>query len=223
MTYDAIMMSCEGSTSAFRDQKPQTSIDNLTAYADAGGRVFYSHLHLYWLQNMMGYGATANYLGGLNPPPSPATFTVNQAFPKGAAFAQWLQGVGATTTLGELPLTGSEHSVPAVTAPTVEWLSMTNPNNTNNQHSSQALSFNVPLANPEAQQCGRNTFVDLHVKHTVTPTGGTPTGGDDSDPSKPFPTGCSARDMSPQQKAAAFLFFDLTGCVQPNGATPSVP
>lgn len=223
MTYDAVMMSCEGSTSEFRDQKPQTSIDNMAAYANAGGRILFNHLHVYWIQNMMGFGATATYLPGLDPPPSPGTFTVNQAFPKGAAFAQWLTApaVGASSTLGQLSTVGSEHSVTAVTSPTVEWLSMA-PNPNNNQRSSQALSFNTPLTDPEGQRCGRSTFVDLHVKGTVvTPSGNT--GGDDSDPAKPFPTGCSANPISPQQKAVAFLLFDLTACVQPDQVAPVLP
>jgi hypothetical protein len=219
MTYDMVMMSCEGSTSAFRDQKPQTSIDNMAAYANAGGRVLFTHLHLYWLQNMMGFGATANYVGNLDPPPSPANVTVNQSFPKGLAFAQWLQGslVGATTTLGQLSVSGAEHSVTAVTSPTVEWLSMS-PNPSNNQHSSHALSFNTPMTDPEAQQCGRSAFADLHVKFPVGSTG-----GDDSDISKPFPTGCKTNDMSPQQKALGFLIFDLSGCVQPDRLAPTLP
>jgi hypothetical protein len=219
--YDAMMLSCEGSTSQFAAQKPQPSIDNLAAYADAGGRLFFSHLHLYWLQRMAGFSATATYTSGLTPPPSPVTSIVNQTFPKGAALAQWLQNpaVAATTTLGQLPMTGAEHSVTAVTSPTVEWLSLSsNPNN--GQHSSQAISFNTPLADPEASQCGRSMFTDGHFK---TGTADGLAGGDDSDVSKPYPTGCSSRPMSPQLKALAFLFFDLTGCVQPDRLAPSVP
>src|SRR4029079_6769252 len=43
--YDMLWSSCEGSTSKFIDQKPQTSIDNVAAYANGGGRLFFSHLH----------------------------------------------------------------------------------------------------------------------------------------------------------------------------------
>ena len=46
-----VIMSCEGSTSDYVDMKPQTSVDNVTNYANSGGRVFVSHLHFYWLQN----------------------------------------------------------------------------------------------------------------------------------------------------------------------------
>ena len=48
--YDMIGFSCEGSTSKFVDQKPQTSVDNIVAYANSGGRLFFGHYHFYWLQ-----------------------------------------------------------------------------------------------------------------------------------------------------------------------------
>jgi len=219
--YDAMLLSCEGSTSQFSAQKPPASMANVAAYADAGGRLLFSHLHNYWLRNMVGFSATAAYNPNLDPPPNPVTAAVNQAFPKGLAFAQWLNSaaVGASTTLGQLPMNGAEHSVTAVTSPTVEWLSLS-PNPSNGEHSSQAISFNTPLTDPEASQCGRSVFTDGHFK---TSDGGGVGGGDDSDPAKPYPTGCSSRPMTPQLKALAFLFFDLTGCVQPDRLAPSVP
>ena len=36
-------------------------------------------------------------------------------------------------------------------------------------------------------QCGKVVFTDIHIKKSISVGGGT-TGGDDSDPSKPFPT-----------------------------------
>jgi hypothetical protein len=80
------------------------------------------------------------------------------------------------------------------------------------------MTFNAPVADPPAQHCGRVGFTDMHVKQGVVGSG-----GDDSDVSKPFPTGCKLNDMSPQQKAAEFLFFDLGGCIQPDTATPVAP
>ena len=59
-TYDVLVMSCEGSTSKFSAQKPQTSIDNVANYANGGGRLFVSHLHFYWLQKRPDLNSTAD-------------------------------------------------------------------------------------------------------------------------------------------------------------------
>src|SRR6185503_12658805 len=93
-SYDMLMLSCEGSTSKFIDQKPQTSVDNVATYVGTGGRVFLSHLHYSWLTRSAAFNTTATYPGVLTQPPSPIDVTVNQTFPKGAALAQWLATPG---------------------------------------------------------------------------------------------------------------------------------
>jgi hypothetical protein len=216
--YDMLIMSCEGSTSDYVDMKPQTSVDNLTDYANSGGRIFVSHLHFYWLQKRPTDLATATGPFSVMDPLNDVTLTVNQTFPKGLALAQWLQtpAVGATTTLGQLAVSGSEHSVNNVNAPTSEWLYYSSP------RSSQYLSFNTPVGAPEANQCGKVVFTDIHIQKSIS-VGGVTTGGDDSDPGKPFPSGCKTNMMSPQAKALEFLFFDLTSCVEPPTKTPTAP
>ena len=86
------------------------------------------------------------------------------------------------------------------------------------RRSVQYLSFNTPVGTPEAMQCGKAVFTDIHIKQSLN--GG---GGDDSDPSKPFPSGCKANMMTPQAKALEFLFFDLSSCVEPPTAMPQPP
>jgi hypothetical protein len=151
-------------------------------------------------------------------PLNDVTLTVNQTFPKGLALAKWLNGpmVNASPTLGQLAVSGSEHSVNTVNAPTSEWLYYSSP------RSSQYLSFNTPVGTPEAMQCGKVVFTDIHIQKSIS-VGGVTTGGDDSDPSKPFPSGCKTNMMSPQAKALEFLFFDLTSCVEPPGTMPQPP
>jgi hypothetical protein len=77
------------------------------------------------------------------------------------------------------------------------------------------LTFNAPIGVPEAQQCGRAVFSDLHV----STSGAT---GKDS-PGLPFPTGCQVRDLTAQEKAIEFLLFDLTSCVQSDDKVPEPP
>jgi hypothetical protein len=226
--YDAVILSCEGSTSKFVSMKPQSSVDNVQNYADSGGRLFASHLHFYWLQKSMSFNSTASYIGNLNAPgasaSSPVDLTINQTFPKGLALAQWLAGpiVAASTTLGTITVAGSEHSVTGINPPTTEWIYLAhNPNDSQMRRSEQYLSFDTPVGTPEAQQCGKVVFTDIHIKQSVSTISGA--GGDDSDPSKPFPSGCKTNMMTPQAKALEFLFFDLTSCVEPPTTMPQPP
>jgi hypothetical protein len=221
--YDILVQSCEGSTNDYIDMKPQASIDNIANYANSGGRLFLSHLHFYWLQRKMpDFSGTAAYIGNLSMPPPESVLTVNQTFPKGMALAQWLNGAGvrASTTLGQITVSGSEHSVTSVNAPTTEWIYLPSNSNDGSQRrrSSQYLSFNTPVGAPETNQCGKVVFTDIHIKETVGSTG-----GDKAGAANPFPSGCKTNETSPQGKALEFLFFDLSSCLQPDTTTPVPP
>ena len=209
------VLSCEGSTSKYVAMKPRASIDNVANYVNGGGRLFVSHLHFYWLVNRPADLATsATPYDEMDQLGDNINLTVNQTFPKGRALAQWLNtaAVGASPTLGQLTVSGSEHSVNTVNAPTSEWMYLPSP------RSSQYLSFNTPVGTPEEMQCGKVVFTDIHIQKSVGSTG-----GDDSDPSKPFPSGCKTNEMSPQAKALEFLFFDLSACVLPDDDMPVPP
>ena len=54
-------------------------------------------------------------------------------------------------------------------------------------------------------RCGKVVFSDMHVS-----------GDSSSSPDTPFPDSCSNAELTPQEKALAFMFFDIAGCV----ATP---
>ena len=146
--------------------------------------------------------------------------TVNQTFPKGMALAQWLAGpiVAASPTLGQITVSGAEHSVTSVNPPTTEWIYL--PNNPAETKAVRAI--------PELQHTGRNARGDavregrVH-RHPHQANCRHSTGGDDSDPTKPFPSGCKPSMMSPQAKALEFLFFDLTSCVEPPTTNPTPP
>ena len=74
------------------------------------------------------------------------------------------------------------------------------------------LSYNAPLAVPDAQQCGRTVYNDLHVSAT---------GGEKAGP--PFPDYCQKRDLTAQEKAVEFMLFDLSSCVQNDNKKPEPP
>ena len=118
--YDIMLMSCEGGQ--FADVKFPL-IGNIKGFADAGGRIIAGHLQYYWLRNGPApWPSTATYLDPQPDLPDPTSATVNTTFPRGAALADWLVGVGATPTRGSLQLYGATSTVPAVTPPTLTWL-----------------------------------------------------------------------------------------------------
>ena len=210
-TYDMIGFACEGSTSEFISQKPQTSVDNVAAYANSGGRLFLGHYHYYWLQHDTGFASAATIIGpGTNQGPTFA-LTVNQTSTRGQALAQWLAApaVAASTIAGMVTGSGVEHSVTAVNPPTTEWLYLpSNPADTQHRRAVTSMTFATPVGMPAANQCGKVLFADMHIKQS---SGGA--GGDDSDPGKPFPTGCKNNDNTASGKAMEWTFFDLAACL----------
>jgi hypothetical protein len=218
--YDIVMFSCEGG----EDLPPKDDyLANFEDYVNNGGRAFLTHFHYYWLNHgSAAFQGTANYIGNGEDPPSPSTGIINTNFPKGAALADWLMVVGASTVRGELPIYESRNSVKSVVAPTQDWISIPMNSKAQNQPAVQYMTFNTPVGVPVEQQCGRVVDTDLHVGARVG-TGTSAQGGDRSSPMTAYPNGCSTRPMSPQIKALEFIFFDLSACVQPDFQKPTPP
>jgi hypothetical protein len=217
LTYDILMHSCEGGQYA---NVKAPYVANIKRYADSGGRMFNDHLHFYWLRNGPApWPTTAVYLGAQSDLTSPVTATIDTTFPKGAAFGHWMVNTGATPTAGSMALYASQHSVQSTTPPTSQqWMYV--PATGAIQRSVQYLTINTPVEATADKQCGRVVLTDIHVKEAPPPAG---SGKDDSDPTKPFPTGCKATGLSGQAKALEFLFFDLSACIQPDSSTPEPP
>lgn len=202
--YDMMLLSCEGSQ--YPDVKlPYTT--NVKAYADAGGRIIADHLQFYWLKNGPApWPTTATYLGAGLDLPDPTAASVNTAFARGAALADWLTSVGATSTRASLQLYGTQSSVAGVTPPTLAWINATDPTLT--PTSTKLLTFDTPVESL-SNQCGRVAYVDFHVKSTIA----TQNGKDNSNPSLPFPTGCKSTILTQQEQALEFMLFDAGACI----------
>jgi hypothetical protein len=219
--YDMALFECVGNqvTKAAADQ--QRVID----FANAGGRVFATHFSYVWLTNSDG-------TVGSNTAPKPffqtADWQVNQGNFNTAtglvdqtlqgdpgtqarriAFANWLQLVGASTTLGQIPVNvvrkdfNSVSSTPATAAgtPAQQWLySASNP------AGPLHYTFDTPVAYtpdpPPTTQCGRVLYSDFHVS-------------DASSGNATFPSECTVGPMTPQEKTLEFMLFDLASCVGP--------
>lgn len=159
---------------------------NLIAYANAGGRIFATHYSYVWMEypQLFGYvtgdnwGSVATWdhaystLLGMNTSSystqDPLNATLNQNFTKGAAWAQWLVDVGASTSLGALPLHEARHDTTALGATTQDWSAATD---TGSGVSPQAFkpnfTFNTPYPALPANQYGRVVFSDFHVSSSA--------------------------------------------------------
>lgn len=207
--YDILILSCEGDQVAAA--KSPSARSALQSYINSGGRVFASHWHNIWLSGGPApLNTVATFVpnnGGVNfTNPILADINVDPMFEKGVALADWLQSaaVRGTTSRGKLLISNARITTSTLnTALAQVWVTYNN----GGIISPQYFSFNAPVGAPAAKQCGQMVFTDMHV------TGSTL--GDASDPSKPFPSGCSTTDLSPQEKALIFMLFDLTNCLQP--------
>jgi hypothetical protein len=156
---------------------------NLIAYANAGGRVFATHYSYVWLE----YPGYFNYVTGDNwaavatwdhayntifqtmntstyATQDPLNATLDQTFTKGAAFAQWLLDVGASSSLGSLALHETRHDVVTLGTSTQPWSAA---NDTGSGVSPAAFNpsftYNTPYTALPANQYGRVVFSDFHV------------------------------------------------------------
>ncbi len=203
--YDQVIFACVGGT----HRKPIADQQRVMNYANKGGRVFATHLSFVWMNEI----APWSTVGGWNV--NQAEFTsvtadVNTSFPKGAAFAQWLDIVGALTSPNPNPqifIDEARHDLDLpINAPAQRWLSTRKAFAVDKagkaQDSVQLMSFNTEWGKPAAQQCGRAVYSDFHV----TANGEVPT------TNQVFPAECTG-PFSSQEKTLAFMLFDLASCI----------
>ena len=191
--YDMALFACEGSPIT----KPVTAQRNVIDYANAGGRVFTTHFSYTWLYNVAPFSTVATWRVQQTYPANPLTAFIDTSFPRGAAFAQWLGIVGASTGTNQISITDPRHDVDAVVAPTARWIYSNTPRTV------QHLTFNTPVGSAADSQCGRVLFSDFHVS-------GATTGG------VTFPRECSGTALTAQEKVLEFMLFDLASCISPD-------
>lgn len=220
--YDMALFECVGS----RVPKAAADQQRVIDYANVGGRVFATHFSYVWLTNSDG---TANSNTGPKPFSQTADWDVGQGSYASAtgivdqtlqsdnatqtrriAFASWLQGVGASTTLGQIPVNVVRHDFNSVTptpgtksnTPAQQWLYSSGTPFTGPLH----YTFDTPIAYAPAPkpttQCGRVLYSDFHVSDATS-------GG------STFPAECVDGPMNAQEKTLEFMLFDLASCVGP--------
>ena len=211
--YDIVILSCEGGH--FPDTKPQTAMDAMKAYADLGGRVFLSHWHNVWIEGSVLGGGTqapavwsgpngvANWSNANTNFSSPPDTIDEQSNPKGPSFATWMLNVGASPSRGQIPMAAGTGRVTVNSIDNTKaerWVYWDD----GSRQVPQMFQFTTPLEQGADDRCGKVVFSDMHVS-----------GDSDSSPGTPFPDQCAASDLTPQEKALAFMFFDIASCVGP--------
>jgi hypothetical protein len=202
--YDIVILECEGMPNA----KPLADKQNVVGYSEAGGRLFLTHYSYSWAFDIAPFAATATWVPDSMRPTAnnaPITATIDQSFPKGKAFAEWLLNVKATAPMpGQIQIAAPRHDLNAVMPPAQRWVYTDAPATV------QHYTFNTPVGVAEDKQCGRVLFSDFHVN-------------DIGNVSLPFPTECNDLPMTPQEKVLEFMLFDLASCVQPDSKPPVIP
>jgi hypothetical protein len=215
--YDILLFSCEGSQCA-SDKEPYVA--NIKYYADQGGKLFLDHLHFYWLNHSTSnaWKDSADYPGAGGDFPSPFTLKVDSSFAKGKAFTDWLVNVNASSSRGSIDALGVQFSVRAAMPPvTQQWIYTDMNPLDSSKKAVEYMTMNTPAelaVTSPADQCGRVVLTDLHVSSAS---------GESSHAETPFPGGCMAGNLTPQEKALEFMFFDLSSCVQPESVPPVPP
>ena len=217
--YDIVVLSCEGAQRP--ETKSQAAMQALHDYADAGGRVFMSHWHNIWLGGESNHPAHGlpdwqsvvefDFAAAQNEASQLAI--VDERGPRGVDFGTWLQNVGASTTRDQLTINEPRYTATRLKTPVKaqQWLYVDPARSTPpGKRSVQDLLFTTPLDAPQDQRCGKVVFSDMHVSS-----------GSTSSPTVPFPgtginrNGCATTDLTPQEKALAFMLFDISSCVGP--------
>lgn len=202
MKYDVVLLSCEGSEDP--NNKSVPARQNMKNYLDAGGRVFASHWHNFWVEfGPTPFPTAANFDHRGDPRPGDAV--IDTSFPKGQALADWLFNVGGSPVKGNIHIQAPQATVRTVNT-AQRWIY----NDT--WQAVQYLTQNTPMEVPEEQQCGRLVLSDIHVSS-----------GDTSSPDDPYPDGCTTTDLTPEEKALIFMLFDLSACVTTDKKPPPPP
>jgi hypothetical protein len=201
--YDIAMFSCECSENP--STKPLAAMNNMKAYADTGGRLFFSHYHHVWItgngaaQSPPVWPEIASCTGAGFDDGSDLIDTVNN--PKGLSFSLWMQFVMGSPFPGVIPIqagTGRQTCLSIDNTKAERWVRFPK----NGVEYPQNFQFSTPNEMPSNARCGKVVFSDMHVASGSTSSAGTA-----------FPGGCSNQPMTPQELALSFMLFDIAGCV----------
>lgn len=212
-TYDIVILSCEGGQHP--ETKSQAAMDAMKGYADFGGRVFMSHWHNIWIEGSTegggdqapavwsGPNGVASWNNSGTTFDTPPDRIDEASNPKGGSFASWMLEVGGSPPgmRGVIPIeanTGKQTCTAVDPNKAERWVYWPS----GGMEYPQMFQFTTPNEAQPNDRCGKVVFSDMHVS-----------GDSDSSPDTPFPGDCASSALTPQEKALAFMFFDIASCV----------
>ena len=203
--YDQVMVAC-GAVQNPANTIPQSALDAMRAYADAGGRIYLSHWQNYWLSaGASPWNTLASWNFSLGTGVDPLTASVYSGFPQGATLAAWLAAVGASTTPGQLSVVQPKQTAVGVDVSLTRYWLYSDSVPATGVSSIQYFSFTTPVDAPLSAQTGRVIFTDMHASPGDSSTTGTafPSGGCTTSPSL----------LAEHEYALVYATFDLQRCV----------
>ena len=232
LKYDVLLLPCEGSEFDKGKDKGMTLNPDprglLVQYLNAGGRVFSTHYSYDWLTYPMSpYNKIAMPtrmdgqwpVGQLDDYNNTIAASLVETFPKGMDFAKWLIAAGATSPPDKLDIAEGRSDLIGVDPTYAQQWATYNfnyimKNGKTGGPAVMHMTFNTPIDAPKddkgvPQSCGRVVFSDFHV-----------TAGAVQPMQSIFPTACKSDPMTDQEKALAFMLFDLSSCVQQDISPP---
>ncbi|HEY1556871.1 MAG TPA: hypothetical protein VGF94_18675 [Kofleriaceae bacterium] len=223
--YDILILSCEGDQ--YPATKPQAALQAVHDYAGIGGRVFASHWHNIWIggddtnamHGLPDWEAVATFNFGGNPPDDPLHATIDETDnPKGMSFATWMVNVMGSAMRDDVLVSAPRDTCTSVDETKGEQWVFLDTTGASGRHyaSTMNFQFTTPQDADPSMRCGKVVFSDMHVSADSTSTPGTP-----------YPGGCSCelvggahdplctmpKPLTAQEKALAFMFFDIASCV----------
>lgn len=170
--YDVVVLACEASAAA----KTTHAYENLLQYANNGGRVFATHYSYVWLKGRSAWNNNvATWLSSTRVTQDPLPAVLDTSFARGAAFADWLLNVGASTTQGRIDLHEARQDLTFSGPYARPWMTATNTTASSNKSFEPLFTFETPYPTSSAPVTpyGRVVFSDFHVSADAISTGAT--------------------------------------------------
>lgn len=195
--YNVLLLPCQG-TNGYIDSDGR---GNAITFAGEGGRIFATHHSVLYLNQDASIDGAADWRGLTSDSIGAGEATIDTSFSSGMTLAQWLQDIGATSTLGQVAMTSLFSDQTAINVPTQSWATF------NSAEFGVAtpvlqLSFYTPVDAAPADQFGRVMYNEYHVDTTSTSSSVT------------FPAECTgslakAAAFTAQEHMLEYSLFDL--------------